>query len=75
MAQIKSWKNNKTLLKQEDYDKLDETQREGKYSLNKIESHFTLFENMLTLAHAKSNFCYVKYSLDKEVMYIFGQKR
>ena len=47
MAQIESWKNNKTLLKQEDYDKLDQTQREGKYSLDKIESYFTLFENML----------------------------
>ena len=42
MAQIKSWKNNKTLLEQEDYDKPDETQRESKYSLNKIESYFTL---------------------------------
>ena len=47
MAQIESWKNNKTLLKQEDYDKLDETQREGKYSLDKMESYFALFENML----------------------------
>ena len=47
MAQIESWKKNKTLLKQEDYDKLDETQREGKYSLDKIESYFTLFKNMI----------------------------
>ena len=47
MAQIESWKNNKTLLKQEDYDKLDETQKEGKYSLDRIESYFTLFELML----------------------------
>ena len=47
MAQIESWKNNKTLLKQEDYDKLGETQREGKYPLDKIESYFTLFELML----------------------------
>ena len=47
MAQIESWKNNKTLLKQEDYDKLDETQKEGKYSLDKTESYFTLFEWML----------------------------
>ena len=47
MAQIESWKNNKKLLKQEDYDKLDETQREGKYSLDRIESYFTLFESML----------------------------
>ena len=47
MTQIGAWKYNKTLLKQEDYDKLDETQKEGKYSLDKIESYFTLFENML----------------------------
>ena len=47
MSQIEAWKNNKTLLKQEDYDKLDETQREGMYSLDKIESYFMLFENML----------------------------
>ena len=47
MAQIESQKNNKTLLKQEDYDKLDETKKEGKYSLGKIESYFTLFESML----------------------------
>ena len=36
-----------TLLKQEDYDKLDEHQKEGKYSLDRIESYFTLFEKML----------------------------
>ena len=47
MAQIESWKNSKTLLNQEDYDKLDETQGEGKYPLDKIESYFTLFESML----------------------------
>ena len=47
MAQIESWKNNKTLISQEDYEKLDETRREGKYSLDKIESYFILFENML----------------------------
>ena len=47
MAQTESWKNSKTLLKQEDYDKLDETQKEGKYSLNKIESYFTLFGSLL----------------------------
>ena len=47
MAQIESWKNNKILLKQEDFDKLDENQKEGKYSLCKIESYFTLFELLL----------------------------
>ena len=35
MAQIESWKNSKTLLKEEDYDKLEETQREGNNSLDK----------------------------------------
>ena len=47
MAQIESWKNNKTLSSQEDYEKLEETQREGKYSLDRIESYFTLFESLL----------------------------
>ena len=47
MTQIESWKNNKTLISWEDYEKLDETRREGKYSLDKIESYFTFFENML----------------------------
>ena len=47
MTQIETWKNNKNLLSQKDYDKLTEIQKEGKYSLNKIESYFTLFEQML----------------------------
>ena len=47
MAHIESWKNNKTLISQEDYEKLDETQKEGKYSLGEIESYFTLFELLL----------------------------
>ena len=47
MAQIESWKISKTLISQEDYEKLDETQKKGKYSLDKIESYFTLFESLL----------------------------
>ena len=47
MAQIKSWKNNKTLISQEDHEKLEENQKEGKYSLDKIESYFILFKSML----------------------------
>ena len=47
MAQIESWKNSKTLISQEDYEKLEENQKEGKYSLDKIESCFTLFESLL----------------------------
>ena len=31
----------------EDYEKLDETQNEGKYSLDKIKSYFTLLESLL----------------------------
>ena len=42
MAKIESWKNNKILISQEDYEKLED-QKEGKYSLDKIESYFTLF--------------------------------
>ena len=47
MAQIESWKNNGTLLKQEDFDKLEGTQKDGKCSLGKMESYFTLFELLL----------------------------
>ena len=47
MAKIESWKNSKTLISQEDYEKLDENQKEDKYSLNKIESYFILFEFLL----------------------------
>ena len=41
MAHIEPWKNNKTLISQEDYEK------EGKYSLGEIESYFILFESLL----------------------------
>ena len=47
MAHIESWKNNKTLISQGDYRKLDETQKVGKYSLGDIESYFTFFEKLL----------------------------
>ena len=47
MGKIESWKNKKILISQEEYDKLDETQKEGKYSSEKIESYFTLFESLL----------------------------
>ena len=43
---IKGWKNSKTLISQEDYDKLAD--KTGKYSLDKIESYFTLCELVLT---------------------------
>ena len=43
MAQIESWKNSKTLISQKDYEKLDENQKEGKYSLDKIESYLYLW--------------------------------
>ena len=52
MVHIESWKNNKTLISQEDYEKLNETQKEGTYSLGEIESYFTLFESLLA---SKSN--------------------
>ena len=47
MGHIKSWKNNKTLIHQFEYDGLEEHQKEGKYSSEKIESYFTLFELLL----------------------------
>ena len=47
MGKIESWKNKKILISQEEYDKLDETQKEGKHSSEKIESYFILFESLL----------------------------
>ena len=49
MVHIESWKNNKTLISQKDYEKLEENK---KYSLGETESYFTLFESLLAL---KSN--------------------
>ena len=49
MAKIESWKNSKTLISMEDYEKLEEDQKEGKYSLDRIESYFILFESLLAL--------------------------
>ena len=40
-------KNNKTLICQSEYNGLEEHQKEGKYSSEKIESYFTLFELLL----------------------------
>ena len=47
MDKIESWKNKKILISQEEYDKLGETQKEGKYSSEKIESYFILFASLL----------------------------
>ena len=47
MGHIESWKNNKTLISQSEYDRLEEHQNEGKYSPEQIESYFTLFESLL----------------------------
>ena len=48
ISKIKGWKNSKILISQEEYDVLEERDRKGKYSLDKIESYFTLCENILT---------------------------
>ena len=48
MGHIESWKNNKTLIHQSEYDdRREEHQKEGKYSSEQIESYFTLFESLL----------------------------
>ena len=47
MGHVESWKNNKTLIHQSEYDGLEEHQKEGKYSSEKIESYFTLFKLLL----------------------------
>ena len=47
IGRIELWKNNKTLISQSEYDRLEEHQKEGKYSSEQIESYFTLFESLL----------------------------
>ena len=45
MGHIESWKNSKTLISQSAYDELES--KEGKYSSERIESYFTLFDLLL----------------------------
>ena len=47
MGKIDSLKNEKILISQVEYDRLEEDEKEGKYSSEKIESYFTLFESLL----------------------------
>ena len=47
MGHIEVWKNSKTLIRQSEYDGLEEHQKEGKYSSESIESYFTLFALLL----------------------------
>ena len=47
MDKLESWRNKKILISQEDCDKLEEDEKEGKYSSGKIESYFTQFELLL----------------------------
>ena len=46
ISKIEGWKNSKILISQTDYDELEN--KTGKYSLDKIESYFTLCEFALT---------------------------
>ena len=46
ISKIRGWKNSKILLSHEDYDALEN--KAGKYSLDKIESYFTLCEQVMT---------------------------
>ena len=52
MGKTESWKNKKILISQVEYDRLEEDEKEGKYSSEKKESYFTLF---LSLLAPKSN--------------------
>ena len=46
ISKIEGWKNSKILISQTDYDKLED--KTGKYSLDKIESYFSLCKLVLT---------------------------
>ena len=45
---IKGWMNSKILITQAEYDALQERDRKGRYSSEKIETYFSLVENILT---------------------------
>ena len=44
---IKGWMNSKILINQEDYDALEERERIGKYSADKVESYFSFSRKYL----------------------------
>ena len=48
ISNIQGWMNSKILISQEEYDALEERDRKGRYSSDKIESYFSLVENILT---------------------------
>ena len=48
ISNIQGWRNSKILISQEEYDALEERDRQGRYSSDKIESYFSLVENILT---------------------------
>ena len=48
ISKIKGWVNSKILISQAEYDALEERDRKGKYSLDKVESYLTLCESILT---------------------------
>ena len=67
MGKIEFWKNKKILISQIEYDRLEEDEKEGKYSSEKIESYFTLFESLLApksnllLAVEELRFCQARF--------------
>ena len=48
ISKIKGWINSKALITQAEYDALEERDRKGKYSSDKVESYFSLVESILT---------------------------
>ena len=48
ISKIQGWMNSKILISQEEYDALEERDRKGRYSSDKIQSYFSLVENILT---------------------------
>ena len=48
ISNIQGWRNSKILISQEEYNALEERDRKSKYSSDKIESYFSLVENILT---------------------------
>ena len=53
ISKIKGWRNSKTLITQAEYDALEERDRKGEYSLDKVESYFSLVESRVGVGKPK----------------------
>ena len=59
ISKIKGWMNSKILISQEEYDVLEERDRKGKYSLDKVESYLAKNTEKLQNSQPESRYGYI----------------